>query len=100
MSKFARFLLLDNKFSIANSKTAWKSVPTQNYSEDFWKSDDIDYIDECLFDKYGLPEHLREFIKKNIQPRTVKNIINYNDEQIVDCKSSSVSVEDEWSEFL
>ena len=79
MTKFARCLLMDNKYAHDCYQSAWKSVPIQNYSEDFWKSDDIDYIDECLFDKYSLPEHLREFIRKNIQPRTVRNIINYNE---------------------
>lgn len=78
MTKFARCLLMDNKISHLCCQSAWKSVPIQNYTEDFWKSD-IDYIDECLFDKYNLPEHLREFIRKNIQPRSTKNIINYNE---------------------
>ena len=79
MTKFARCLLMDNKTSHLCCQSAWKSVPIQNYTEDFWKYDDINDIDECLFDKYNLPEHLREFIRKNIQPRTVKNIINYNE---------------------
>lgn len=84
MSKFARALLMNNKFTHNNTTTAWKSVPVQDYSEDWWETDDIGDIDEHLFDKYDIPEDLREFVRKNIQPRTIKNIINYND--ITECE--------------
>lgn len=84
MSKFARALLMNNKFEFHNTKVDWKSVPVQDYSEDWWKTDDIDEIDEHLFDKYDITEDLREFVRKNIQPRTIKNIINYND--ITECE--------------
>lgn len=80
MSKFARALIMDNKFTIMNSKSIWKSVPIQDYSEVWWDSDDLDEIDNHLFDKYNIPEDIRDFIRKNIQPKSVKNIIGYNTE--------------------
>ena len=77
MSKFARTLLLNNKFSFHNLKETWKSVPIQDYTEDFWNSDNIDDIDEGLFDKYNVPEDIRKFVRENIQPRTIDNILGY-----------------------
>jgi long-subunit acyl-CoA synthetase (AMP-forming) len=34
-------------------------------------------IDDYLFDKYNIPENVREFVKKNIQTRTEANILNF-----------------------
>ena len=82
MSKFARSLLMDNKFTFDNTKSSWKSVPIQDYSEDFWNSDNIDDIDEGLFNKYNVPEELRKFVRENIQPRTIDNIIGYDGKDI------------------
>ena len=73
---------MNNKFSIMVSKNVFKSIPIQDYSEDFWNSDNIDYIDECLFDKYNVPEDIRQFVRENIQPRTVDNIIGYDGKDI------------------
>lgn len=78
MSKFARALLLDNKFDYHNNKSYWVSVPIQDYTEDFWNSDNIDDIDECLFDKYNVPEDIRQFVRDNIQQRTIDNILGYD----------------------
>ena len=78
MSKFARTLLLNNKFSFHNLKETWKSVPIQDYSEDFWNSDNIDDIDNGLFDKYNVPEDIRKFVRENIQSRTIDNILGYD----------------------
>ena len=82
MSKFARALLIINKFSYDNIKSVWKSVPIQDYTEDFWNSDNIDEIDNGLFDKYSVPEGIRKFVKENIQPKTVKNILGYDGKDI------------------
>lgn len=76
MSKFCRALLFINKFSISLSENVWKTVPLQDYSESWWNKS-IEEIDEHLFDKYNIPENIRQFIRDNIQPRTEENIINY-----------------------
>ena len=78
MSKFARALLLNNKFGFDNNSSVWKSVPIQDYTEDFWNSDNIDDIDEGLFNKYNVPENIRKFVRENIQPRTIDNILGYD----------------------
>ena len=78
MSKFARTLLLDNKFDFHNNKSSWKSVPIQDYTEDFWNSDNIDDIDNGLFDKYNVPEDIRKFVMDNIQPKTKNDILGYD----------------------
>jgi len=78
MSRFARGLMLVKKNKKGAARGVFEYVPVQDFHEDFWNSDDIDYIDECLFDKYGVPENIREFIRKNIQPRTIDNIENYH----------------------
>lgn len=77
MSRFLRFLLLDNKFGIYNCKEYWKSIPKQDYKEDWWQEDDISVIDNHLFEKYSIPENIREFIRKNVQEKTVYDIRNY-----------------------
>ena len=82
MSKFARTLLMDNKFEFHCARSIWKSVPIQDYTEDFWNSDNIDDIDEGLFDKYNVPEDIRKFVRENIQQRTVDNIIGYDGKDI------------------
>lgn len=82
MSKFARALLLNNKFGFYNNSSIWKSVPIQDYTEDFWNSDNIDDIDEGLFDKYNVPEDIRKFVRENIQPRTIDNILGYDGKDI------------------
>ena len=78
LSKFFRALVMSLKTRKGCPNVVFKNVPIQDFHEDFWNSDDIDYIDECLFDKYGVPENIREFVRKNIQPRTIDNIENYH----------------------
>ena len=78
ISKFARALLRYNKFSILNAKSNWSSVPIQDYTEDFWNSDNIDDIDEGLFNKYNVPEDIRKFVRENIQPKTKDDILGYD----------------------
>lgn len=78
VSRVLRGLVMSEKIRIGTPNDVFKNVPEQDFHEDFWNSDDIDYIDECLFDKYGVPEHIREFIRKNIQGRTIDNIENYH----------------------
>lgn len=82
MSKFARALLLDNKFDYHNNKSYWVSVPIQDYSENFWNSDNIDDIDEGLFNKYNVPEDIRKFVIENIQPKTTDDILGYDGKDI------------------
>lgn len=77
MSKFLRFLLLYDKDSIYNSKDRWRVIPKQDYKEEWWKEDDIEKIDDHLFEKYGVPENIRECIRK-VQPKEITDIRNYN----------------------
>lgn len=68
-SKFARTMLGILKITQDNKKGTWKYVPLQ----DFTPNSDIDWskgveeIDELLFDKYGLDEKEREFIRTKVK---------------------------------
>lgn len=68
-SKFCRALLGTLKTTQHNSKATWANVPLQ----DFTSSSDIDWsksiaeIDEQLFDKYGLDETERNFIRTKVK---------------------------------
>lgn len=77
MSRFARALLLCYKLNQNMSSKSFTSVPVQRFTEDFWNSDNIDDIDEGLFDKYDVPEDIREFVRKNIQKKNIDNILGY-----------------------
>ena len=60
------------KITQMNNKDVWKYVPLQ----DFTPSSDIDWsksiaeIDEQLFDKYGLDENERNFIRTKVKKMT------------------------------
>lgn len=82
ISKFVRALIFVRKYGPHTSRDFWKSVPVQDYTEDFWNTDDIDKIDEGLFDKYNVPENIRDFVKKNIYPMSIKNILGYDGKDI------------------
>lgn len=68
-TKFCRVMLGVLKITQMNSKDVWRYVPLQ----DFTPSSDIDWsksiaeIDEQLFDKYGLDEAEREFIRTKVK---------------------------------
>ncbi len=68
-TKFARVLLGILKVTQNNAKPTWAYVPLQ----DFTPSSDIDWsksiaeIDEQLFDKYGLDEQERDFIRTKVK---------------------------------
>lgn len=76
MTKFCRALVFMNKYSQDNSRDKWISVPVQDYSEEWWE-DSIAEIDEHLFEKYNIPENIRDFVRNNVQTRTTDNIVNY-----------------------
>ena len=90
LTKFVRTLLLNNKTTRHTPKSTWASVPIQDFSEDFWESDDINYIDDCLFEKYNIPEHLRQFIKDNIQELDI-NWIDYYYKSYEETHSPTIS---------
>lgn len=77
LTKFARACLFANKTSQHSTK-AWGAVPIQDYHESWWDLS-IDEINEKLFDKYNVPQYIRDYVNKNIQPRTEANIVNYKD---------------------
>ena len=69
-SKFARTLLGTLKATQHNAQDTWVNVPLQDFtsSSDIDWSKSIDEIDEQLFDKYGLTDEERAFIRKMIKP--------------------------------
>lgn len=77
MTDFVRAAVFSQKVS-QHSTSAWGNVPTQTYNESWW-SESIEQICEHLYDKYEIPNHIREYIRKNIQKRTENNIRNYNE---------------------
>jgi len=75
MTKFLRALLYMNKTS-QHSTSSWGAIPIQDYSEKWW-SKSVSEIDEELFNKYNIPQNIRDFVNNNIQTKTIANIINY-----------------------
>ena len=78
ISRFFRAILMSEKTTKHTPRGAFKNIPKQDFHEDFWNSDDIDYIDKCLFDKYGIPENIRTFVTERMQKKSVNNIQNYH----------------------
>ena len=76
MTCFCRALLYRNKHTQDNSRDKWAAVPIQDFSEDWWDKS-IAEIDDCLFEKYNIPENIRKFVKENIQTRTEANILSF-----------------------
>ena len=75
MTRFFRALYFLNKFS-QNSTYSWEAIPQQDYSESWWDKS-IKEIDDELMKKYNIPENIKNFIYKNIQPKNESNIINF-----------------------
>ena len=98
LSKFTRALLFNNKYGKHIIKGSWDSVPVQDFTEDWWDTDNIDEIDEHLFDKYGVPEDIRQFVRDNIQPKTVNSIIGYKGEGDYERISKEVEPEEPTAE--
>lgn len=78
-TQFARALLYVNKYS-QHSTTAFGSVPMQDFNEDWWELP-IDEINENLFDKYGVPQDIREKVNNNIQVKDESNIIDFGKDE-------------------
>ena len=68
-TKFCRALLGTLKTTQHNSKATWANVPLQDFtpSSDIDWSKSIEEIDEQLFDKYGLDEQERNFIRTKVK---------------------------------
>ena len=75
LTSFARALLFLNKYS-QHSTTAWNAIPKQSFTESWWDLS-IKEINEKLFDKYKVPQNIRDFVNKNIQPKNESNIRKY-----------------------
>ena len=75
MTRFCRALLFLNKYSLLCAK-AWGAIPLQDYSESWWDKS-IYEIEEHLFDKYSIPDHIRDFVRNNIQQKSEVNIVNF-----------------------
>lgn len=74
MTRFFRALFYLNKHS-QNSTRSWGAIPIQDYKEPWWNLS-IEEIEDKLFDKYSIPEHIRIFVKQKIQKRDETNIRN------------------------
>lgn len=68
-TKFARALLGVLKVTQSLTKDVWQYVPLQDFTSnsDIDWSKSIEEIDEQLFDKYGLDEKEREFIRTKVK---------------------------------
>lgn len=69
LSKFTRVLLGIKKVTQGNKAETWEHVPIQDFTSDSdidW-SKSIEEIDEQLFDKYGLDDKEREFIRTKVK---------------------------------
>ena len=75
LTQFARALLYLKKQGRTSAKPTWEAVPVQDYSEPWW-SQTIEQINEHLFDKYNVPQEIRDFVNKHIQLRSEENIRN------------------------
>lgn len=73
LTRFARACLYINKYS-QHSTTAWGSVPIQDFKEDWW-NESIEELENRLFDKYNIPQNIRDFVLNNIQQKTEENIL-------------------------
>lgn len=75
MTKFVRALLFLNKFGIQASHVAFAAIPVQDFSESWW-NESVEQINEHLFDKYDVPQDIRDYVNKHVQPRSEENIRN------------------------
>lgn len=75
LTPFARALLYANKQGRTSAKPTWKDVPIQDYTEPWW-NESIEQINEHLFEKYNVPQNVRDFVNTRIQPRSEENIRN------------------------
>ena len=68
-TRFCRALLSILKVTQDNKRATWVFVPLQNFtsSSDIDWSKSIAEIDEQLFDKYGLDEQERNFIRTMVK---------------------------------
>lgn len=80
LTKFARALLILNKQTHNFSKDKPKFIPLQSFTEPWW-NESIEQINEHLFDKYNVPQEIRDFVNKNIQTKTEAGILNYKNEK-------------------
>lgn len=76
MTTFFRGLMFMNKDVKTSSRTAYTSVPVQDYKEDWWNGS-IESIDMHLFEKYNAMD-LMDFFLENIQIKSENNIINFH----------------------
>lgn len=73
MTKFFRALLFLAKDSQNTAKDKYHYIPLPDFNSDLWQSK-ISDLDEQLFDLYEVPSASREFILRNLQPRSEANI--------------------------
>jgi type II restriction enzyme len=68
-TRFCRALLSVLKVTQDNKRATWAYVPLQDFtpSSDIDWNKSIDEIDEQLFDKYGLDDKEREFIRTKVK---------------------------------
>ena len=75
LTQFTRALLYLKKQGRTSAKPTWEAVPVQDYNEPWW-NETIEQINEHLFDKYNVPQEIRDFVNSHIQSRSEENIRN------------------------
>ena len=77
-------MIFPSNWQKAIYKNGLKLMNTEDvkYDKQIVSIDNIDDIDEGLFDEYNVPEYIRQFVRENIQPMTIKNIIGYDGKYI------------------
>lgn len=73
LTKFFRACLFLAKTSQNTARNRYRYVPIPDFSKVYWQQD-IDIIDEQLFDEFQVPDSSRDFIRCNFQTRSEDNI--------------------------
>lgn len=76
MTNFTRALLYLNKYSQHTPRGTYAAIPQQDFTEDWWGLS-VAEIDEKLFEKYNVPDEIKEKVYANIQIKSDENVIDY-----------------------
>lgn len=87
LTKHLRFCLFMAKTSQNSASDKWVYIPVEDFSEDWWESEDIETIDRNLSKKYGY-EDIRHVLE-NVQGMNWENVKEVNGYPIVGCDFDS-----------
>lgn len=74
MTRFTRALLYVHKNGRTSAQNNWISIPLQDFNEEWW-NEPIEKLEIRLFDKYSVPQEVRNFVLTRIQKKSEENII-------------------------